>query len=70
MVRSRQAQKAGLTRAIKSGQPDRVYEECFRVVDEWEQTYWPDDWMNWQRALDDAVPWGQSVPLDDLRQRV
>lgn len=71
-VRSWSAQKAGLTRAIKSGDPDKVKAECVRAVAEWDSrqapyTYgWPDDWARWQRALDDVLPWHQMVSLVDV----
>lgn len=65
-VRTFAQQKAGLTRAVKSGDGRKVEAECRRTVSEWESQEWadryrvrrgawPDDWARWQRALDDAV---------------
>jgi hypothetical protein len=58
-VRTHAQQKAGLTRAINSGKSERVIKEINRAVEEWNQTYWPDDWADWQRAHDDIF-WSQS----------
>lgn len=65
-MRSYASQKAALTRAIKTKDADIVLLECRRVVAEWNQSYWPDDWARWQRALDDIRPWNASVQLDSL----
>lgn len=65
-MRSYAAQKAALTRATRSGDPERVAEECRKVKAEWEQSYWPDDWSAWQRALDDTFPWPTAPQLDSL----
>lgn len=50
------AQKAALTRAIRSGSLEKVENACRKAVAEWNAAggYWPDDWSRWQRALDDA----------------
>lgn len=45
-------QKAALTRAINSGDKDKVIAACKKAVEEWGDV-WPDDWSRWQRALDD-----------------
>jgi hypothetical protein len=70
------AQKAALTRAEHTGQrdsPERrraVTLAVRKAVKEWDAPpwngHWPDDWARWQRALDDALPWGQRVDLRDL----
>ena len=58
--RTWRAQKAALTRAVKSGDPSRVLAECERVTgtdwtpDSPHTPYWPDDWRRWLRALEDA----------------
>ena len=57
------AQKARLTRALKSGDPSKVVAECRRVKQEWNANYWPDDWSRWQRALGDV---GIVTNLDDI----
>ena len=57
--RTWRAQKAALARAVKSGDRELVRAECERVVDhDWvagspHTPYWPDDWRNWLRALED-----------------
>lgn len=60
-------QKSALTRAINSGDPDKVEAACRKAVAEWNTwPYWPDDWARWQRALDDGRPWGQTIRLEEL----
>lgn len=67
MARSRRSQKAALTRAVKTKDPEKVAQVCKAAVAEWDACgAWPDDWSNWQRALDDALPWHQHVDLRDL----
>lgn len=64
MSNKRTAQKAALTRAINSKDPERVRRACIAAVTEWEAIgFWPDDWSKWQRALDDA---GFQISLDEL----
>lgn len=49
------ALKAALTRAKKSGDPDKVLatvQSAYRTFDE---TYWPDCWSDWERAKQDAL---------------
>jgi hypothetical protein len=61
-------QRAALTRAIKSRDPDKVVLACRDAVHEWRQpgSMWPDDWPSWQCALDDVLPWHAAVRLEDL----
>jgi hypothetical protein len=61
-------QKAALTRAINSKDPDKVVVACKAAVAAWNKPgrSWPDTWANWQRALDDALGWRSSVQLEDL----
>jgi hypothetical protein len=62
-------QRAALTRAINSGDKDRIVLACRDAVREWNTTpgaIWPDDWSRWQRALDDCLGWRSSVQLEDL----
>lgn len=63
-------QKAALTRAVNSGDPNKVVLACKKAVDEWRKPpfngAWPDDWSRWQRALDDALGWRSTVRLEDL----
>jgi hypothetical protein len=66
MNRTARKHKAALTRA-KTGDPERVALACKAAVTEWDEIgAWPDNWSNWQRALDDVLPWHQSVALEDL----
>lgn len=38
-----------------------------KAIAEWNECgAWPDDWARWQRALDDALPWNQSVDIHYL----
>lgn len=55
-------QKAALTRAINSGNPQKVRAAVSKAVTAWceDEDFggaWPDDCARWQRALDDAYPW-------------
>ena len=61
-------QRAALTRAVNSGDPDRVVVACRNAVREWNapNAIWPDDWTRWQRALDDTLPFNARVELSDL----
>lgn len=58
-------QKSALTRAVNSGDPEKVKDACRKAVSEW-GTAWPDDWSRWQRALDDILPWSEQMRLEDL----
>jgi len=53
------AQKAALTRAVNSGDPEKIERAVQKTVAEWNDGHyaWPDDWSRWQRALDDSRPW-------------
>jgi hypothetical protein len=57
-------QKAALTRAINTGDPDKIRKTVRKAVTEWGHDPWPDDWARWQRALDDHVQFG--LRLEDL----
>lgn len=63
-------QKAALTRALNSGDRDKVVLAVKKAKEEWSETpfngAWPDDWSRWQRALNDVLPWNEHVDLDDL----
>lgn len=60
-------QKAALTRAVKTGDPEKVAAVCKAAVAEWNEIgAWPDDWSRWQRALDDVLPWHRHVEIGDL----
>jgi hypothetical protein len=60
--------RAALTRAVNSGDPDRVIIACRDAVKEWNQpgAMSPNDWSHWQRALDDVMPWDRRIELTDL----
>jgi hypothetical protein len=64
-IRTFSQQKAGLTRAVKTGDRDRVIAETQRTLREWDSPEWaarygvrpgawPDDWSRWNRALADV----------------
>ncbi len=61
-------QRAALTRAINSKDPEKVVLACRKAVSEWSTpgVCWPDDWSRWQRALDDVLAWPQHIELADL----
>jgi hypothetical protein len=50
-------QKAALTRAVNSGDPDAIIMTCWKAVREWRSTKtpWPDQWATWNVALSDAA---------------
>jgi hypothetical protein len=73
MKRAYPKQKARLTRAKNKfkGDPESIYyaveKACIAAVSEWNQIgAWPDNWSNWQRALDDAYLDLQCAPLAAL----
>lgn len=67
MIRSAPKLKAALTRASKSGDPEKVARACVLAMNEWDAIgAWPDNWSNWQRALTDSLPFGRQVSLEDL----
>lgn len=49
-------QKSALTRAINSGDPEKVIAATRKAVAEWAgwKYGWPDDWHRWNIALSDA----------------
>jgi hypothetical protein len=47
------AQKAALTRALKTGDPRKVERATIKAIREWGNE-WPDDWSRWERALRDV----------------
>lgn len=60
-------QKAALTRAKKTRDPEKIAAVCQKAIKEWNEIgAWPDDWALFQRALDDSLPWHQSIDLNDL----
>ena len=60
-------QKAALTRAVKTGDAEKVAAAVKKAVEEWDEIgAWPDDWSRWQRALNDMLPWHQSVDIQYL----
>lgn len=68
MNRERPAQKAALTRAVKTKDPERIAEVCRAAVRAWSEIgAWPDDWSRWENALNDALPYWDHVDLRDLR---
>ncbi len=61
-------QRAALTRAINTGDRDKVILTAAKAVREWNQpgAMWPDDWSRWQRAIDDVLPLHQQIRIEDL----
>lgn len=46
---------------------ENIARVCKAAVAEWNAIgAWPDNWHRWQVALDDALPWNQSIDLRDL----
>lgn len=59
--------KAALTRAVKSGDRQKLIDTCRATVAEWDEIgAWPDDWARWQRALNDAWPVFQAPDLQEI----
>jgi hypothetical protein len=58
------AQKAALTKAIKTGDTFTIARTVARAVAAWNgpDGYWPDQWTDWQRAIDDSMPAGSFAP--------
>lgn len=46
--------KSNLTRAVNSGDYDRIIKTCNDALAEFERDGYPDDWSRWERARDDA----------------
>ena len=60
-------QKAALTRAVKTGDPEKVAAVCKAAVAEWNEIgAWPDNWARWQRALDNMLPVFQAPRIENL----
>jgi hypothetical protein len=67
MSRVHPKQKAALTRAIKTKDAEIIARVCKAAIAEWNEIgAWPDDWNRWQVALNDALPWNDSIDLRDL----
>lgn len=60
-------QKAALTRARKTGDPERVAAVCKAAMAVWNEVgAWPDDWRLFERTLNDMLPYYQQVDIRDL----
>lgn len=67
MNRTMPKHKSALTRATKTGDPEKVARACQLAIAEWRAIgAWPDNWSLWQCALDDVLPWHQQIDLRDL----
>jgi hypothetical protein len=67
MNRVMPAQKAALTRAKKTGDPEKIAQVCKAAIEVWNEIgAWPDNWATWQGALNDALPWNSWIDLRDL----
>lgn len=62
-------QRTALTRAVNSGDPEKIRATVIKTVREWNAGgyAWPDAWARWQVALNDTLPWNRSVDLADIR---
>lgn len=60
--------KAKLTRAKRTGDYDKVKAACLDALRVWDKAgAWPDNWMDWNIALQDAAPnWRDAIDLDEL----
>jgi hypothetical protein len=68
MQRTHRIHKAALTRAVKTGDRDKVLTACRKAVAEWDAIgAWPDDWSTWQVAIDDTFGWPGGPRLEELR---
>jgi hypothetical protein len=57
-------QKAALTRAKNTGDPEKVAKVVKDAVAVWDEIgAWPDDWSLFERTLNDALPWNQQVDI-------
>jgi hypothetical protein len=60
-------QKAALTRARKTGDARKVAKVCIDAVAVWDAVgAWPDDWMLFERTLNDMLHWRQQINLGDV----
>lgn len=60
-------QKAALTRAVKTGDAEKIAQVCKAAIVEWDEIgAWPDDWSRWERALNDALPFNRHVDITSL----
>lgn len=67
MKREHPRLKAQLTRAVNSKDPAKVHAACIAALTAWMRWgAWPDNWSNWQRALDDTYPVFHAPRLEDL----
>lgn len=70
MQRTMPKHKSALTRAVKSGDPEKVVAACRAAVAEWNAIgAWPDRWSTWNIAYGDAMSemgHGYGASLDDL----
>jgi len=67
MSREHPAQKAALTRAIKTKNPETIAKVCKAAIGAWDACgAWPDDWNRWQVALNDSLPYFQCIDLRNL----
>jgi len=65
MNREYPKQKAALTRAKNSGDPEKILAAVEKAFDAWDEIgAWPDAWATWSVALDD-VRWSTHRRYDD-----
>ena len=61
-------QRTALRRVAKTGDANKIAAVVKSHVAEWDApgAMWPDDWADWERTLNDALPWQQQVDIRDL----
>lgn len=47
--------RSALTRARKTGDPEKIVAACDAAFEDFNQYGWPDCWSLWERAKDDAA---------------
>lgn len=63
--------KAKITRARKSGDPMKAVIAVAENILAWDEIgCWPDNWSEWQRALDDVFGFPAGPSVDDVATQV
>lgn len=61
------AQRKALAAAVESKDALALQDAIRSAVKLWDECgAWPDQWADWQRALDDVLPWHMVPDFDDL----
>lgn len=60
-------QKRALGRAVRTGDATKVAAVCIEAVKVWDEIgAWPDDWAQFERALNDLLHWRGQASLADV----